>query len=452
MRNKKRFGSAHGLTLLKIFVVITMLLFLVFCTQILVFRAHCSIDNQVPQHLIFPAEQEPNGNEIDWKAAFLEAIPHAAAWQCDSHPALRAFQLAPFPLHYLPSHGNMPHASIFAETKLGSCDLLSHDESAEPCTRVEHGSPDAPDTWLEEFIETVMHRNPGCQPHNSENKELPSCNVVDVGSNLGLVSMRLLQMGATRLISVEPQADLCCAGRQSAIYNGYGPRSLFLCGGITDDNQTNATLKISDSFYRLHDSKFRAEHFIKSHGLPNEVPLYPLDRVFLPRSENKFEQYAFVKLDTDSFDCDLLRSLWDHQRRGVLSMDAISLETWTGLCNNNEQFSQLLFDIQQDGYTIYRAEAAMKSTGSETIYQQYDLYDSHPDLTAQKVPLITTTLLEFKKMSLQEWQETKKDWRLKYQMGISKILLSNGTGQQIQGLPALGHPQQFASTPDTQII
>ena len=56
-----------------------------------------------------------------------------------------------------------------------------------------------------------------------------SCLAMDVGANLGLVTLRMLQAGA-RVIAIEPQLDLCCAASASAAFNGFTERSLFLCG------------------------------------------------------------------------------------------------------------------------------------------------------------------------------------------------------------------------------
>jgi len=202
-----------------------------------------------------------------WKLDALARIPEAADWQCNKHKALRNFsshQLTPFPLHFLPARGSMSHASVFLETDWGKCDLISQNSSVEPCRKIGQGHPSMPDAWLEEFMEAVLIQNPSCLKR-SDNVEsstanprndvpLPSCDAVDVGANTGLVSLRLLQLGVTRLIAIEPQVDLCCAARQSAIYNGYGQRSLFLCGGLaphdSDPDKISKTLKITDAFWR----------------------------------------------------------------------------------------------------------------------------------------------------------------------------------------------------------
>jgi len=46
------------------------------------------------------------------------------------------------------------------------------------------------------------------------------CFSIDIGSNLGLLSFRMLQQGS-RVLAFEPQADLACASEATARYNGY---------------------------------------------------------------------------------------------------------------------------------------------------------------------------------------------------------------------------------------
>ena len=84
--------------------------------------------------------------------------------------------------------------------------------------------------------------------------------------------------------------------------------------------------------------------------------------------------YQFVKIDTDSIDCEILRLLLEMQRHGHLSFETVTLETWAGkLCGNNVLFSALLADLQGDGYSVYRA--------------RNDNIDDFPAQTAQAVEL-----------------------------------------------------------------
>ena len=298
-----------------------------------------------------------------------------------------------------------PHASIFAETKWKACDLMG---SPDDCERIANGAPESPDTWIEEWMDATIP--------NDNTEKLG----VDVGANMGLVSLRLLQKGITRLVSVEPQPDLCCAAKRTAEYNRYGDNSLFMCGGLSPEDQLpNATLQLSGGLWRS-GSKFDSLGFWKQHGLPSVVPLFSFADVFLHQPP---QHYTFIKLDTDSLDCLLLRRLVDEQRAGRLSFDTVTLETlFRPLCSDNELFSQLLADLQEDGYDIYRAPA--ERGGDRQVWEKWPVpVDKYAHLNDAHVILPTTTLFKFKKFTLETWRKIFKGWRRQFQVTASKIPL-----------------------------
>ena len=59
------------------------------------------------------------------------------------------------------------------------------------------------------------------------------------------------------VIAVEPQLDLCCAGRASAAFNGFGEQSVFLCGGAAfeevDGTAAAAELELGWGMFRYGD-------------------------------------------------------------------------------------------------------------------------------------------------------------------------------------------------------
>jgi len=273
------------------------------------------------------------------------------------------------------------------------------------------GHPAFPDNWIVEFIDATMSNNYGSVPFLA----------LDIGSNLGLVSLRLLQKGA-HLIAVEPQVDLCCAGLASAIYNGFGGKTLQLCGGASVGKiEPDAMLHVPDHAYRYGAEAGYAAKSLDAHGLPHDSPLYPLDTI-LDLTPMMGSHFAFIKIDTDSIDCLILRQLLDRQRNMDLSFNSAALEVWAGPhCDSNEQFSQLLFDLQEDGYDIYRTPAV---SGGESLISppgMYPVRDDYPTLTESRVDLGQTTLLLFKRFSLDEWKEVPKLWTTQNQMAVTKV-------------------------------
>eukprot|EP00037_Helgoeca_nana_P009367 m.82106 g.82106 ORF g.82106 m.82106 type:complete len:184 (-) comp19536_c0_seq1:159-710(-) len=157
--------------------------------------------------------------------------------------------------------------------------------------------------------------------------------------------------------------------------------------------------------------------YIKQLGhFPKVVPLFPLDHI-LGHAKNAI---TFAKIDTDSIDCDILREMVDRQRRGEFSFDAASLEVWAGpVCKDNTLFSQLLADLQADGYDIYRAPAAYGNTPN-TLTTRLPATVELPELSTP-VYLRTSTLWRFKVFTLKIWLAIDKKVLARSQMGVSKV-------------------------------
>eukprot|EP01052_Picozoa_sp_SAG31_P026179 SAG31_NODE_2354_length_5881_cov_7.980111_6_plen_103_part_00 len=94
-----------------------------------------------------------------------------------------------------------------------------------------------------------------------------------------------------------------------------------------------------------------------------------------------------------------------------MRFDSASFESWGDLCTDNEKFSQLLADLQADGYGVYRTDG---NTRAQDLPQ-------FAELTAEEVFLPTTSLLKFKKFSYSEWLAADKTWHRTYQMVVTKL-------------------------------
>ena len=127
--------------------------------------------------------------------------------------------------------------------------------------KIETGESDAPDAWIQLVLAHILR-----------NCEHSSCLSVDLGSNLGLLSMRMLQHGS-RVIAVEPQADLSCAAEISSVQNGFKQSVHFIRGGVYHERSNRllsaaqqyrygGTINVSELYNHLEIS------------LPTEVPIF----------------------------------------------------------------------------------------------------------------------------------------------------------------------------------
>ena len=148
------------------------------------------------------------------------------------------------------------------------------------------------------------------------------CVTIDVGLNLGLITVRLLQTGAT-VTAFEPQIDLCCASNATARYNKLSGNLRQHCGGVgpngVRENSVVPSSALSSSpKWRYGAGNAVVERF-HSLGLPTKVPLFDLADIVTRGIE-----YELIRLDTDSVDCDLLGSLMTMQRRGQVRFRSVS--------------------------------------------------------------------------------------------------------------------------------
>lgn len=341
------------------------------------------------------------------------AVPFDRAVNWCKTPALaRAlnFTTVSPPLHFIPNRPRtrfMHQAPAHMELRRGTCDLLLDSG----CDRIESGARDSPDAFLLDVMEAIL---------SDCNHSAVTCNTIDIGSNLGLISLRILQSGAL-LTAVEPQTDLCCASRASAQQNNFGQRSRFLCAGVGVSGSVSEgdVLSVSPKNYRygLHaHSKGKISQMYTRLSLPRSVPLLKLSSIVGPRGTH----YRFIKIDTDSVDCDLLRELLDRQRKGLLSFETVSLEVWTSAHCKGAKFARLLSDLQQDGYDLYRTPASTDNAPMTNTYEFQATRDNFPELTQNDVRLQTTSLLRFKKFTAAQWLAVPAAWTGQYQLLVSK--------------------------------
>ena len=164
------------------------------------------------------------------------------------------------------------------------------------------------------------------------------CRAVDIGSNNGWVSGMMLQLGVASLTTVEPQADLANAFRETVKLNcwdrSHGHSVRVLSNAITlDDNERGRQINLKCGWRLYHFSK---------HKVPNcTAAAVPISDVFTDA------HYDFVKIDVDGIDGELLRWLRRRLASGALRVDTLLIE-----CSGCEH--QTLWSFQHElGYHAF---------------------------------------------------------------------------------------------------
>ena len=189
-----------------------------------------------------------------------------------------------------------------------------------------------------------------------------TCNTIDIGSNLGLISLRMLQSGA-RLTAVEPQTT--SVPHAPAQYNGFGqPRFICAGAGVSDSVSEGDVLSVKSNAYRYGGGTRDLSQMYTRLGLPRSVPLVKLNSILGARGTLPLHQDRHGPVD-----CDLLRELLNRQRKGLLSFESVSLEVWTGSHCEGLKFAQLLAELQQDGYDLCRTPASSPEDAVANTYE-----------------------------------------------------------------------------------
>lgn len=295
---------------------------------------------------------------------------------------------------FLP-YGTFKELPIIVESVPNSCNLL---HSPKGCEMISERSENAPDSWIQLVLAMNLQ-----QCHSRP------CETMDIGSNLGLLTYRMLQAGAY-VTAIEPQTDLCQATRETIAYNGYSAQSMVLCGALGIDSAPNSTFTLSGSLYRYHGMTDIAKRFA-DWNLPLDVPVYNLNSLL--RFRSRPVHYDFIKVDTDSIDCSILRYLIDAQRKDLIRFQTITMEVSCcpmGNAKALDQFAQLMADLQEDGYSLYRPGVQ---------YQEFI-----PEHTDSKVDtVIGVPFFKFKEKTYEQWRApglVDGDWKRKYHLYVTK--------------------------------
>jgi len=170
------------------------------------------------------------------------------------------------------------------------------------------------------------------------------CDVLDIGSNLGLIALHALNLGA-RVTAIEPQVDLLCALRASAQENGFDSRLESIWGSVA--------LFLNDTRLYINNGLYRYGGFLDiqklytSLKLPANVPQILFNNILLQP-----KQYEFVKIDTDSIDCSILKYLLRAVEMDLVYFRAVPLEIWAGEECEDKNLGSMIFSLQNKNYSV----------------------------------------------------------------------------------------------------
>ena len=236
----------------------------------------------------------------------------------------------------------LPEIGAVVDLADGTC-LLGH------CEEMARGAATwGPDTHVRDLINSIML--PCALRWTADD-----CLAVDFGSNFGLHTLAMLQLGA-RVLSVEPQSDLCVASRASAAANGWAARSVILCGGVaaSGDTPPEAQLGLGDGLHRYHGPRT-----VPNYAQPASMPLYTIGSLLAGLPAGAF--LRLVKIDTDSIDCAVLAQVLGLVETGAIDVGAFILESWDSTCRGDNTIGNLVVLLLKKGYTVYRTHITERS-------------------------------------------------------------------------------------------
>lgn len=153
----------------------------------------------------------------------------------------------------------------------------------------------------------------------------------------------LLSRGS-KVVSVEPQLDLCCA--LHAASRRFHEQSLTLCGGVKPSSSELETIAVTGG-YRYGAVSAGVSQFTRL-GLPTPsvVPVYPLQDIIDLMVEADIDHIDFMKIDTDSGDCVLARELLENN----INFTTATIE----FAGCTPDFNALILaELQGKGYHVY---------------------------------------------------------------------------------------------------
>ena len=279
----------------------------------------------------------------------------------------------------LPRRFPFPTIRLVMESVAGSCDFY---KSKTFCTSVQAGHNFEPEIHVVEVISSFLL---GCE------REI--CSAIDMGANQGWMSAYMLSLGA-HVVSVEPQADLMDALRESVKLNCWEKRSDVVTGAISAQNLTTGFLKIK--------KPLRLGGVPSGLSLP-DAPFVSLDSI-LERSMRVQQPIKLIKMDADGPEGSWLKRIIELLSQGTVKIETLVVE-------GSGVTPQILHEMQRiHGYEVYllnmHIDKRFLDARGVDVYQHFAPDDTLPDYLEELYAIrFMRMLYHFRPtMGLQDWE------------------------------------------------
>jgi len=303
--------------------------------------------------------------------------------------------------YFLPARFPIPRIPVYIEDSKRGCIL-----GGDSCRALAKGKAWWPDPHVRDILSSVLLP---CMF-----KKEP-CLAIDIGANFGFHALSMLQFN-TKITTIEPQPDMCASLMASVQRNGWSHLATIRCGAIIKAG-SRAKMTNFHPEYAHHYGKVKQSFTFKKYNMKQGVPVIALTDL-LPR-EGQGDVVRLLKVDTDSFDCDILGqilALVKKKRTEVRNM----VTEGTG-CHQATMAAHL-YDAQSLNFTVYRT----------LLWEaQFDEDGSAPKILKHRKPefIDEVTGLHFNRylwrfhnnMTLEQWNS--KQIRRKWQYFLSKDVL-----------------------------
>ena len=237
--------------------------------------------------------------------------------------------------YVMPAFWPLRSFRLVMENVPGTCDVFTNRPVAKNvCTMMRDKQHFEPEPHVYEVFASVLSdcdRRPAGE----------QCHTLDIGANAGYMGGYMASMGAT-VLAVEPQLDLWGTFNKSISVNGWEGRVKALHGYVSVNAEDRGKSMENSKGYRPP-----GPGGIKQPPL-SQAPFYVLEDLMTDAEVVK--NWTLAKVDTDSIDGPILRSMIEMLRAGRVNIETIVTEFSKGE-------PDIVWTFQQElGYDVYRLD------------------------------------------------------------------------------------------------
>mmetsp|Transcript_42 Transcript_42/g.75 ORF Transcript_42/g.75 Transcript_42/m.75 type:complete len:419 (-) Transcript_42:7-1263(-) len=306
--------------------------------------------------------------------------------------------------YFIPTRFPIPKIPVYVEDSRRGCIL-----GVDSCRALHEGQAWWPDPHVRDIISSALLP---CKFQRTP------CLAMDIGANFGYHAMTMLQFN-TKVITVEPQADMCASLMASVLHSHLGKYANIYCGAIATARSIDTNRKFRHFLPSRHEHYGSPAVFFNhtDYGMDDLVPMIRLEDILPPVGST----VELLKIDTDSIDCDVFQQALALIGGKRLHVRNIVMES-TGCLFL--PFSKALWEAQNFNFTIYRTllwEKHFKNDGSFPEAQNYTVPDNVDEVMDIR---FNRYLWRFRKnLSLPQVQDLVKVSKLGWQFFLSQDVL-----------------------------